>query len=166
MWTPCPSSARAQSKPLAPDTRPVGRQARGATSSGPRPCGYDVARRQLNLPHVLPHAGMLPHCLIRVVPAASNVYPLCVYPLRSDTGSQNTADPVLMPFERAGSTGPRVRAQARSARMWGGEPVRSKTTAQDASGTANVSSIDLWVLSLCDADESSAGCRAISTRLS
>ena len=69
-----------------------------------------------------------------------------------------------MPFERAGSTGPRVRA--RSARTWGGEPVRLKTTAQDASGTAIVSSVDLWVPWICDADEPSAGCRAISTRLS
>jgi hypothetical protein len=79
-------------------------------------------------------------------------------------GLRNTDSLVLMPFERAGSTGPRVRA--RSARMWGGEPVRSKTTAQDASGTAIVSSIDLWVARICGADEPSAGCRAISTRLS
>lgn len=60
-----------------------------------------------------------------------------------------------MPFERAGSTGPRVRA--RSARMWGGGPVRSKTTAQDASGTAIVSSVDLSVPLMCDGDEPIGG---------
>jgi hypothetical protein len=45
------------------------------------------ARRQLLLPNVLPHPGMLPHCLIRFVPAASIVSPLLRVPTpeRSET---------------------------------------------------------------------------------